>query len=93
MYAQRRNCSDYNDIWAAVVERIHRCAKAPLITGQQWARIIFLDNIIMKTASSWLASGTVGGDGGGSFVTPFLSLVSPTLPFRHKSSRLLSNSG
>lgn len=29
---------------------MHRCAKAPLITGQQWARIIFLDNIIMKTA-------------------------------------------
>jgi len=48
--AYTRNCGDYNDIWDAVVERMHRCAKAPLITGQQWARIIFLDNIIMKTA-------------------------------------------
>lgn len=44
------NCGDYNDIWDPVVERMHRCAKVPLITGQQWAWIIFLDNIIMKTA-------------------------------------------
>lgn len=60
-----QNCGDYNDIWDAVVERMHRCAKAPLITGQQWARIIFLDNIIMKTtqATTSLRSNRIDNDG------------------------------
>lgn len=57
VYIYTRNCGDYNDIWNAVVERMHRCAKAPLIMGQQWARIIFLDNIIMKTAKEVVEGG------------------------------------
>lgn len=35
---------------------MHRCAKAPLITSQQWARIIFSDNIIMKTTGAAAAT-------------------------------------